>query len=162
MRGEVIRGCQATDAEYRAHRRGHPCPFGMACRTTPACGGTLAACCRGEDRADTLTATGAFRLASTPYLGLATFRFTSEKFLGGALSAGSRELVSALSHHHPRRQEQSKSIATQFAPRHRIRLRPDVHRARGAVIAIRFESWIAGAGISDELMPDRSALGPLD
>ena len=49
-------GCRATDAEYRAHRRRHPCPRGMARRTAPARRGTLAACRRGEDRADALTA----------------------------------------------------------------------------------------------------------
>jgi hypothetical protein len=42
------------------------------------------------------------------------------KFLGGALSAGSRELFSAVSHHRPRRQGQSQSTATQFALQHRI------------------------------------------
>ena len=45
----------------------HPCPRGMAGRTAPARGGTLAACRRGQDRADTLTAAGVARPTSMPH-----------------------------------------------------------------------------------------------
>jgi hypothetical protein len=87
-------GCQAAHAEYRAHRRGHPCPCGMARRTAPARRGTLAACRRGQDRADTLTGQpGAFTLASTlsrqpgrPFRG-------QQEFFGAGAEGGVPRLV---------------------------------------------------------------------
>ena len=85
---------RATDAEHRPHRRGHPCPRGMARRTAPARRGTLAACRRGQDRADTLTGQpGAFTLASTlsrqpgrPFRG-------QQEFFGAGAGGGVPRLV---------------------------------------------------------------------
>ena len=45
----------------------------------------------------------------------------SEIFWVGALSAGSREFVSAVSHHHPRGQEQSVLIKPQSWERHGLK-----------------------------------------
>jgi hypothetical protein len=119
-------GCQVTNTKYGTNRRRHLQSADMARRAASARGGTLAACRRGEDRADTLTAAGGWlgwRVGLTS-AGMATF-WLLRKLSVGVLSAGSRELVSAVSHHHLRRLEQTVSVATQFAPRHRIQLSPD-------------------------------------
>ena len=78
--------CRATHTEPGAHGRRHPCPRGMARRTAPARRGTLATCCRGQDRADTLMAD---RLASTPSHRPGRLRSGClRKFLGGGAERG--------------------------------------------------------------------------
>jgi hypothetical protein len=112
-------GRKATHAQLRSHRRRTSLPLRNAFgslwnggRLLPRWG--LSGYAGGRP--------GVLRLASKPS---PWPHRLPQKILGGALTIGSRELFSAVSHHHPRRQGQSKSIATQFAPRHRIRLRPD-------------------------------------
>ena len=94
-------GCQATNAEYGAHRRRHPRPRKPAVQSARR--GTLAACRRGQDRADTLTAAGGWFWRVRPHLSQAGhLPVASENFLGGGAERGVPTLASISSQVPPR------------------------------------------------------------